>query len=161
MQGDACAARPAATRRRPHRRPTCRAETTTKGNGVEERRDTAILRLLIDTGMRKSELAELRLTDVDHVEQVVFVRGNGDRGRACPFRSNAAEALRRYERARARHSHAACPTTGSAVPGRSAARGIRQMVERRATGAGIERTHLHQFRHTFARDWLVSGGQEQ
>jgi len=52
----------------------------TRANGFEERRDAAILRLLIDTGMRKSELAGLRLTDVDHVQQVVFVRG---RGNAC------------------------------------------------------------------------------
>jgi site-specific recombinase XerD len=71
---------------------------TTKGNAFETRRDAAILRLLIDTGMRKSELAGLRLTDVDHGQQVV-VRGKGDRMRACPFRSRTADALRRYERA--------------------------------------------------------------
>jgi integrase len=34
------------------------------------------------------------------------------------------------------------------------------MVERRATQAGIERIHLHQFRRTFAHGWLASGGQE-
>jgi integrase len=34
------------------------------------------------------------------------------------------------------------------------------MVERCARQAGIERIHLHQFRHTFAHDWLAGGGQE-
>jgi integrase len=38
--------------------------------------------------------------------------------------------------------------------------GIRQMIERRCGDAGVPHIHLHQFRHTFAHDWLASGGQE-
>jgi integrase len=38
--------------------------------------------------------------------------------------------------------------------------GLRQMLERRCTDAGLPPVHPHQFRHTFAHDWLAAGGQE-
>ena len=38
---------------------------------------------------------------------------------------------------------------------------VREMLKRLADKAKIEkRVHPHQFRHTFAHDWLASGGQE-
>jgi integrase len=39
--------------------------------------------------------------------------------------------------------------------------GIFQMIERRAEQAGLGHIHPHQFRHSFAHIWLVSGGGEQ
>ena len=36
-----------------------------EGKQHAERRDTAIIRLLLDTGMRRHELATLKLTDID------------------------------------------------------------------------------------------------
>ena len=38
--------------------------------------------------------------------------------------------------------------------------GIRAIVERRARQAGIEGVHAHLFRHFFAHQYLVNGGQE-
>jgi len=38
--------------------------------------------------------------------------------------------------------------------------GIRQMVWRRSTKAGLPRIHPHQLRHTFAHNWLAQGGSE-
>jgi integrase len=38
--------------------------------------------------------------------------------------------------------------------------GVRRMLERRCVDAGIPPVHPHQFRHTFAHDWLATGGQE-
>jgi integrase len=34
------------------------------------------------------------------------------------------------------------------------------MVERRCEQAGIPKIHVHQLRHSFAHDWLSSGGNE-
>jgi integrase len=34
------------------------------------------------------------------------------------------------------------------------------MLERQCLDAGILAVHPHQFRHTFAHDWLATGGQE-
>jgi integrase len=35
-----------------------------------------------------------------------------------------------------------------------------QLIARRCKAAGLDRLHPHQFRHTFAHEWLASGGQE-
>ena len=47
-----------------------------------------------------------------------------------------------------------------AKKGRMTDSGVRQMLERRCVDAGIPTVHPHQFRHTFAHDWLATGGQE-
>ena len=38
--------------------------------------------------------------------------------------------------------------------------GVCQMLERRCVDAGIPSVHPHLLRHTFAHDWLATGGQE-
>ncbi len=55
-----------------------------KGNTFENRRDTAILRLLIDTGVRAGEITGLTVADVDFAHDVAYVMGKGRRGRAVP-----------------------------------------------------------------------------
>lgn len=66
------------------------------GKGFEDRRDTAILRLLIDTGMQASELLNLNPSDLDLDLGVAIVLGKGRRPRSCPFGTNAATAVDRY-----------------------------------------------------------------
>lgn len=94
------------------------------------------------------------------VHDVAIVRGKGDRLRACPFGPKTADAMRRYLRFRARHPHTTNPQLWLGEFGPITDNGIRQMIERRCDDAGVPRVHLHQFRHTFAHDWLASGGQE-
>ncbi len=133
---------------------------TCRGNTFENRRDSAIMRLLIDTGMRAGELAGLGVVDIDRVQDVAIVRGKGDRLRACPFGPKTADALRRYDRFRSKHPHATSSHYWLGKFGPISDNGIRQMIERRCDDAEVPRIHLHQFRHTFAHDWLASGGQE-
>jgi site-specific recombinase XerD len=73
-----------------------------EGKGFDERRDTAIMRLLIDSGLRRAELAHLTVGDVDLDQNVVVVLGKGRRPRTCPFGRKTAVALDRYMRERAR-----------------------------------------------------------
>jgi site-specific recombinase XerD len=79
------------------------------GSSFEDRRDTGIVRLLLDTGMRRAELAGLKVGDVDLDHQVAIVIGKGRRPRACPFGSKTAQALDRYLRLRLAHPHAQRP----------------------------------------------------
>jgi site-specific recombinase XerD len=134
---------------------------TARGNSFENRRDTAILRLLIDTGIRVGELAGLRDADLDFDTDVAMVRGKGDRWRAVPFGAKTANALRRYQRARSRHPQAALEPLWLGKKGRLTESGIAQMLERRAEDAGVVGLHPHRFRHTFAHRWLAAGYQEQ
>ena len=132
-----------------------------KGNTFENRRDTAMLRFLIDSGVRASELVGIQVDDLDFEADVAFVMGKGRRGRAVPFGAKTADALRKYLRARARHPGAALPALWLGKKGPVTDSGLRQIIERRAADAGIEGVHPHRFRHTFAHGWLAAGGQEQ
>jgi len=69
-------------------------------------RDEVVLRLLLDTGVRVSELCGLELTDVD---ELAYVTGKGYRPRVVPFGAKTAQAVDRYLRVRALHPHARSP----------------------------------------------------
>lgn len=132
-----------------------------KGTDFEHRRDTAILRVLIETGVRLGELAGVQLDGVDWDQDVIRVMGKGRRGRAVPFNAKTADALRRYLRARAKHPKASSTTVlWIGRLGAMTESGIYQMLERRGLEAGVADVHPHRFRHSFANDWLSNGGQE-
>jgi site-specific recombinase XerD len=130
------------------------------GSEFEARRDTAIIRLLLDTGMRRGELAGLTVNDIDLTQQVALVMGKGRRPRACPFGNKTAQALDRYRRARASNAHADLDELWLAPKGPLSASGILQVLRRRGTQAGIDKLHPHLFRHTYAHMWLADGGTE-
>jgi site-specific recombinase XerD len=133
-----------------------------KGTTFENRRDEAVLRLLLDTGMRASELIGLRLDDIDKERSLAFVEGKGGRDRACPYGAKTTDALRRYLRARARHPMAGgTDALWLGKKGPLTDSGLRQLMERRGKDAGVNNLHPHRFRHTFAHTWLAAGGQEQ
>jgi site-specific recombinase XerD len=132
-----------------------------KGTTFEARRDTAILRILIDTGVRLGEIAGLAVDDVDWGMDVLQVMGKGRRGRAAPFGAKTADALRRYLRARARHPMAErTDALWLGAKGPLTDSGLAQMLERRGNDAGVPNVHPHRFRHSAANAWLAGGGQE-
>lgn len=51
------------------------------GTKLEDRRDAAILTLLLDTGIRRAELVGIAITDVDFDHSTVLVVGKGGRQR--------------------------------------------------------------------------------
>jgi site-specific recombinase XerD len=131
-----------------------------EGTRFEDRRDMAIVRLFLDTGMRRLELANLKVEDVDFRTRVAVVLGKGGRHRACPFGARTAQAMDRYLRARARHRLADLPYLWLGLSGPMTDNGIANAVRKRARKAGInERVNLQRFRHTYAHEWLLAGGE--
>jgi site-specific recombinase XerD len=130
------------------------------GNGFEDRRDTAIIRLFLDGGLRLAELTGLKVEDVDLSAGMVGVTGKGDRYRVASFGRKTARALDRYLRARRGHADADSPALWLGLKGPMTGSGVRQMLWRRSTEAGIKRLHPHQLRHYFAHSWLAEGGTE-
>ena len=61
-----------------------------------ERRDKAMIEILYATGMRISELVNLKLTDIDLNRSVLKVFGKGSKERLVPYGEKATEALSIY-----------------------------------------------------------------
>ena len=127
------------------------------GRSFAERRDMAIIRLLLDTGMRRSELSGLKVGDVDLEQNIAVVMGKGRRPRACPFGRRTALALDRYLRARQQNRDATKEDLWLGHGGSMTDDGIAQIVRRRADKAGVDGIHMHLFRHTYAHKWLAAG----
>ncbi|MCF2531713.1 tyrosine-type recombinase/integrase [Yinghuangia soli] len=139
---------------------------TCAGKEFADRRDTAILMLLLDTGARLSEITLTTIDDADLNQNVLRVLGKGRRPRAVPFGRASALAVDRYLRALSRHAGASATEPESPLwIGIKSKRamgvfGIGQMLGRRAKAAGLEHIHPHQFRHTLAHTWKLQGGGE-
>jgi site-specific recombinase XerD len=133
-----------------------------EGAAFEDRRDLALIRLLLDCGLRISELANLRVEDVDLRNlDVVRVVGKGGKSRAVPFGAKTGKALERYIRTRRQHKYAEADELWLGERGPYSVWGVDERLKVRAAQAGVEDLHAHRFRHTFAADWLASGGQER
>ena len=66
-------------------------------------RDAAVIRLWLDTGLRRSELAGLTIADVNVIDSEVSVMGKGRKPRTVAYGTATAKALGRYLRLRSRH----------------------------------------------------------
>jgi site-specific recombinase XerD len=135
-----------------------------EGQGFEARRDMALLRVLIDTGVRVSGLGGVHLGDVDLPGKVVKVTLKGGSEHWLPLGRKSAAALDRYLRARARHPRADSPWLWLGLAGTDTghfgAAGIQDMVERRGMEAGLGKVSPHWFRRTAAHAMLEAGMTE-
>jgi site-specific recombinase XerD len=130
------------------------------GKDFEDRRDTAVLRVFIDTGVRLAECAGMKVTDVDTEAEVIIVTGKGRRPRAVPYGAKTGRDIDRYLRMRSRHPQANSPALWLGPKGGMTDSGLAQMLERRCAEAGIGKVHPHQLRHTAAHVWMAAGGNE-
>lgn len=138
-----------------------------RGRDLISRRDTAIIRLIWDTGCRLAEIAHLTVDDVDLDLDVLHIVAKGRRPRTVPFGPKAGQALSRYLRVRASDRHASHPRLWLAEKGKGplTANGIKLMFRRRGKKAGVNDAigrnfHAHLGRHAFAHEWQANGGSE-
>jgi site-specific recombinase XerD len=132
------------------------------GKSFCDRRDEAIVRLMVETGLRANELIELRCDDLDLTNGTVVVRrGKGGKGRVAPFGPQTATVLDRYLRTRRNHASPDNPQlfTGYHIKTFSYW-ALARTLRRRAKEAGITGFHVHRLRHTAATRWLRHGGSE-
>lgn len=133
---------------------------TCSGPKFEDRRDGAILTVLLDCGIRRAELAGIAMADVDFDHSTLVVTGKGNRQRLVAVGVTAMAAIDRYLRVRRRHPRAASTALWLGPKGPLTGSGVAQLIERRAAMAGVPKVHAHQFRHTFAHEWVSGGGTE-
>lgn len=132
------------------------------GPDLRDRRDEAIVRLMVETGARAGETAAMLAADVDLSAGTAIVRrGKGGKGRVVPFGPQTARALDRYLRARRAHRLADGPALWLGDRGKGFTYdALHKSLSERAATAGIEGFHPHRLRHTAAHRWLSAGGSE-
>jgi site-specific recombinase XerD len=131
-----------------------------KGKEFIKLRDEAIIRLLYNTGARLSEVANLAVDDVDLTTESVHYHGKGSKDRRVRFGPKTARAISRYLRARAKHKGAGLSALWLADKGARglAANGIKIRLKRLGLSVGVSRVHAHRWRHNYAHEWKLAGG---
>jgi site-specific recombinase XerD len=125
---------------------------TYRGGQFMERRDEALVRLMLETGLRAGEVLGLAVTDIDLSRGVLLVRqGKGAKQRVVPFGPITARAIDRYLRLRRAHALAGTRQLWLGAYSRTLTyHGLRVALLKRAELAGIKNFHPHLMRHTAA-----------
>lgn len=122
-------------------------------------RNKALILLLLDTGLRKSEAAGLDLADIDIEKERIKVMGKGAKERIVRIGKGTQRALVRYAVKR-RDLGFAGPWLWVSYEGKRMTPGglsmIMRVLGKRAGMSGV-RCSLHTFRHTFATQALING----
>jgi site-specific recombinase XerD len=132
------------------------------GRDFRDRRDEAIIRLMIETGARAGEIVAMEIGDVDlKVGMALVRRGKGGKSRTVPFGAQTGRAIDRYLRGRRTHRLSGLPSLwlGDRSKGFTY-QALYSALQARADAAGIPDFHPHVLRHTAAGRWLARGGSE-
>jgi len=124
---------------------------------VWARRDRAIVRLLLNTGLRLSEATALRIEDVKIAPrsgEVRVRRGKGSKSRTVELNKDARAAISAWLEVR--------PSGGEALfvsqkGGALSARALSEVVRILGEAAGIADLHPHLLRHSFAKNLVNQG----
>ena len=119
----------------------------------EDLRNTAIIRFLLSTGCRVSELCAVNIADLNMAECECKVHGKGNKWRTVYFDSPTLLALKKYLATRADDDE--CLFIGQR--GRLDPQGVRAMLKRIEEKSGVENVHPHRFRRTLATSLINRG----
>ncbi len=120
-------------------------------------RQSAVLHLLYDTGLRAREVANLRLGDFDKKNAVLYVRyGKGGKHRVVPYGVAVLDALRTfYEVEKPTDYLFEGNTPGEPITVKSVQYMVREAHRRTPVRKAV---HPHTLRHTFAVHYINNGG---
>lgn len=121
-------------------------------------RNRAIILLLLDTGMRASELANLCIHQLDLRNRQVRVFGKGAKERLIPLGARTGQALWRYISSYRKDATAGdrlfVTLTGSELDRSQLLKTLTRLGQR----AGVTNCNPHRFRHTFSINYLRNSG---
>ena len=125
-----------------------------EGRDSTSRRDYAIIAILLDTGLRLSEIVNLTLEDISE-DFTLRVFGKGRKWRTVALGATSSRALQRWLRVRKSDE----PRIWTGRRGPLTQSGLRRMLTRRSHALGFH-IHPHMLRHCFVDNWLRQGGSE-
>ena len=121
-------------------------------------RDRAVVLALLYTGVRVSELCDLKLRHLDLLTGHIRVTGKGGKVREVPLKPEVADAVRNYlpERARSKYADVEELFLGQRGPLQRDA--VNTMLEKLTVRSGLDvRLKPHAFRHTFCTRLVRKG----
>lgn len=119
-------------------------------------RMSAIIELLLQTGIRISELAALRVEDINLAKKELYIAPqNSHPARVVPLNKAAIQAINDYSKVRPRASERTFFLTKSCRP--FLVRNIRSAVDRYFKISGIKDAKVNDLRHTFVVEQLTAG----
>lgn len=121
-------------------------------------RNYALLLLMLDSGLRASEVCALRPEEVLWEQRLAKVLGKGGKERIVPFSPETGAAMRRYMLSGRRRSDRAVTLFQTEEGWALTPNGLHHVVRKVATDADVPAAHPHRLRHTFALAYLRNGG---
>lgn len=119
-------------------------------------RMSAVVEVLLQTGMRISELASLQLIDIDFDRNIIVIQPQQSRGaRKVPLNQAAKTSLTEYIQVRPRAREKTVFLTKTCRP--FLVRNIRTAIDRYFRLAGIKDAKVNDLRHTFIIEQLKAG----
>jgi integrase/recombinase XerC/integrase/recombinase XerD len=123
-------------------------------------RNRAIILMLLDTGIRLNELANIQLADLDLDNETVIVMGKGNRQRMVRIGKVAQKALLQYLLSR-KDNHSCLWVTEEGKPLAKAGISVMFRVLKHRAGFQDVRLSAHTFRHTSGTWALLNGASER
>ena len=124
-------------------------------------RDRALILLLLDTGVRVSECAQIRIEDINLDDGTIFIRpvnsSRKNKSRVARIGQASLKAVKKYIQSRGKvfKTDPLFLTIENRAMDR---RCIRLALQNVAKLAGVANVYPHRFRHTFAIQYLRNGG---
>lgn len=124
----------------------------------ETQRNKLIAYLLLYTGIRVSELVNIKISDVDQLTSHLTVRGKGGKIREIPLRKDVLEIMNQY--LKEERSYSKFADSSNLLLSQRSEKMHRDAVRRWLEETGIHlrfRIHPHMFRHTFCTRLIRNG----
>lgn len=122
-----------------------------------EYRDWVVINTFLGTGMRAGTLCNLRIKDVDFFNEVIYYKVTKNRKQQIvPISNTLLEVIKEYVAIRNANDDdwLFCSRYGDKLTVNALTHSIKKYNNRR----GVMRTGVHKFRHTFAKKWILAGG---
>lgn len=115
-------------------------------------RDRIIFRLMLDAGLRESEVCNLKYSDIDLENNLIMIRSSKfNRNRIVPLCPRLKHWINYYKSG---GEYIILDKSGNQMTTEA----IKQLFSKLKKRTGIERIHAHLCRHTFATSYMMGGG---
>lgn len=112
---------------------------------------------LLATGNRVGTALELRIEDLDFDNRIIYMRKTkSKKGQIIPMSDRLADILSEYLQYRGgtEKDYVFCTVYGT----KAAVRTYENALEKYNHSRGVEHVGIHRYRHTFAKKWILNGG---